>query len=878
MPTLLDRKLEQDVMLRQIEDVLRHGRRQDPPAYTLILGAGASFGVVPTAKQMLGIADRGVVHEECIPAFLHERQHGVKPERGELRHVVRAFWDRFLDANPEFRGERTERNKHIPLISSDADGVPDGASIAHAYKSIFDQRRTSGLNTPSGAREYLRSITLGGRTENIALNGTHFFLASLLSLQTRTNEMVDGQPVYVGQRSFARTLFTTNFDPLLQVSLQLFHLLYYMTDRPESLAADGLHTDEHPAIHLFYAHGSVHRPFLANTEEEIRHLHNNARSLAAYFGQHGVIVLGYSGWDDCLLRALHEINSFGNNLYWLARGADSISPKVEAFLCSRPNTFWVPITDGGEFMAALHRRLCPGMAASELLRNPIPFVERRLRHVNLQGIDAPRRAAVNFDAGETAGAMENPPSPEELRQQVVGLLEESARHFVDLSAVESAKIQLNRIVHQADLANAEKKWKTAVELYSKVVEHPQAPVSLRARACIRRGDSYLQQEEYAAALADYGRVVDLPGAPVEQVAQAHFQRGMLHNAQGKPVEASVDFTCVIDTPGSPSETLNAAFYLRALSYTQQGKWSEALLDYERVVDRPNLPSNVATVALYFRGVSHMGLGMIAEALTDFTRIIDDPCVMGWALASGLLRRGKLFERRGKLQKAIADYSRVIDLPDVHVDTVVEALIRRGGCHEKQGKEAEQLTDYSRAVDWPGASVALMAKGLLRRASSYHQLGKVTEEIADYGRVIDLQGAPAAQVSEALVARGFCYGEQGKVAEKVADYTHAIGLPCARIEDVALSLINRGIHFENLGNTAAAIADYDRVIALAGAPTEQVADALVCRGDCHREEGRIAEARADYRRAIDLPDAPDDLVAEARRKLKFRQKRAKATHA
>jgi hypothetical protein len=51
------KKMLPETMLAKIEDVLKHGKKSDPPAYTLILGAGASFGVVPTAKEMLGFPD-----------------------------------------------------------------------------------------------------------------------------------------------------------------------------------------------------------------------------------------------------------------------------------------------------------------------------------------------------------------------------------------------------------------------------------------------------------------------------------------------------------------------------------------------------------------------------------------------------------------------------------------------------------------------------------------------------------------------------------------------------------------------------------------------------------------------------------------------------
>jgi hypothetical protein len=71
--------------------------------------------------------------------------------------------------------------------------------VDSAYKALFAQHRVGGLNTPAAAREFLRSVTLShtGRTPlNAAqsetgpawLNATHFYLASLLSLQHRGRE------------------------------------------------------------------------------------------------------------------------------------------------------------------------------------------------------------------------------------------------------------------------------------------------------------------------------------------------------------------------------------------------------------------------------------------------------------------------------------------------------------------------------------------------------------------------------------------------------------------------------------------------------------------------------------------------------------------
>ena len=215
-------------MLAQIEQVLRSGGTKDPPpAYTLILGAGGSAGVVPTAREMLGLPDKaGGIHNGCIPFWI--KRCRSKPDLDpipsspdEQRKLVRHFWEKFLELNPDLKVSKTDAS--TPSAINLCNGLADSNSIiADAYKALFDQKRTGGLNTPQLARRFLREITLpeDGKTR---LNATHFYLASLLSLQRRPDQKgMKGELFYVGRRPFVRTLITSNFDPLLQTSLHCF--------------------------------------------------------------------------------------------------------------------------------------------------------------------------------------------------------------------------------------------------------------------------------------------------------------------------------------------------------------------------------------------------------------------------------------------------------------------------------------------------------------------------------------------------------------------------------------------------------------------------------------------------------------------------------
>jgi tetratricopeptide (TPR) repeat protein len=782
MPGLADKKLTQDVVLAQIEQVLRRGQPTDPPAYTLVLGAGASFGSVPTAKEMLGLpAERNLIHPQAIPLYLQSLETG-QPVPSALRtEVVRKFWARFSEANSAGAGAPAPLKLH--------DGLPAADAISTAYMALFAQDRNGGINTPEGARDYLRAVTLPSSGQ-IRLNGTHFFLASLLSLQGRCGEKgATGRPLYIGRRPFARTIFTTNFDPLLQVSLQLFQLLYYMTDRPEQLTADALSTDDHPAIHLFYAHGSVHRPFLANSDDEIKHLRErNAQSLASYLGRHGVIVLGYSGWDDCLLRALCQTSSFANNLYWLARSEASLSQEVRKFLLDRPNAYWVQIDDGGQWMAALHKRVCPGLPFTELLKNPIPFLRRRLEQVALDSI-APE-PAVSRTSGSNPLALEastdEQVTPESFRLQVIDLLKTAERQFEQRTGGGDADARLATLVHQADLAYGDKDWVVARDSYTQVIQERPLSPAIVALALFRRGVAHGQLGDSAKAIADYSAVIDLPSAPAEQVAMALVNRGVAHGQLGDSAKEIADCSAVIDLPSAPAKQVAMALVNRGAAHGQLGDWAKAIADYSAVIDLPGASAELVAGALVNRGVAHGQLG-------------------DWA-------------------KAIADYSAVIDLPGAPAELVAMALVNRGVAHGQLGDSAKAIADCSAVIDLPGAPAEQVAKALVNRGVAHGQLGDWTKAIADYSAVSDLPGAPAEEVAKALVNRGVTHRKLGDSAKEIADYSAIIDLPGAPAELVAIALFSRGVAHGQLGDSAKEIADYSAVIDLPGAPEEQVARA------------------------------------------------------
>jgi tetratricopeptide (TPR) repeat protein len=741
------KKLSLQTLLAKIEDVLQHGSKDDPPAYTLILGAGASFGIVPTAKEMLGIPDPSTkkVHDKSIPLWLAKQREPTldlaADADGRIARVV-DFWQRFSKAN---RGDG-----RCAKIQFDASGLPLSTSVAEAYQAVFDTACVGGLDTPERHRNYMRDVTMTGGAET-HLNATHFYLASLLSLQRRSGVLGSSKkPLYTGRRELARTLFTTNFDPLLQTSLQLFQLLYYMTDRPELLPPDALQTDHNPAIHLFYAHGSVHRPYMANTEDQIALLkQQNARDLAAYLGSHGVIVLGYNGWDDCLLEALNQCKTFANNLYWLVRRGSPLSEPVHKFLASHANAYCIEIEDGGVFMADLHSRLCPGAPNTELLYNPIQPLRRQLQCVNLSGIRSGSQSD-RTDSGEGDERTDLPRDVDSIRKAVLAHLQDAERLFIDESPPRS---EVDQKLAQADISYANKDWAAALALYGELLESGAAlPVETKARALLRHGVCSRETGNSDREFADYSAVINLAGAPTELVVKARLNRSVCFERQGDHDNVLAEISAVMGLPGATAEQLAWAHFRRGDYLSNKGEFDSAIADYSAVMGLPGATAEQLAWAHFRRGDFLSKKGDIDSAIVDYSAVIDSPGSNVELSTVARFNRGVCMGKKGEIDKAIANYSAVIDQPGVITEDLAMALVNRGICYAKKQDFDKAIADLDSVLVLPDATVEHVARARLNRGVAFSQNGDHDKALADFDAVIELPGAPADIVEEARKQR------------------------------------------------------------------------------------------------------------------------------
>ena len=303
----------------------------EPAAYTMIVGAGFSYGVVPLTAELM----RETIGDYYIPD--QDGAFGQRPPEALRKHSA-GFWGEFNEAS---------KQAGLPVIELDRERLPAGPGEAYqtlfAYKganalfgkeearpkrkSYVDrllEERGSTMNRPpqkdpEGGKRFVKGflryvLSPGsehgfGSTGRMELNDAHIHLAAVLEAQQCGRQWSGA--------AFCRTIFTTNFDTLLQVALQGVHLIYMITDRPERTLDSSDFPEEEEAIHLVYTHGSILRHNPASAAHELAGLsERNVRVLRDFLQQRDVITIGYGGWEDGLMAALRLCDASRHKLYW----------------------------------------------------------------------------------------------------------------------------------------------------------------------------------------------------------------------------------------------------------------------------------------------------------------------------------------------------------------------------------------------------------------------------------------------------------------------------------------------------------------------------------------------------------------------------------
>jgi hypothetical protein len=357
----------------------------NPAAYALIVGAGFSHEVVPLVRELM--------HETIGGYYIPDQdQSSMQRPESVLRRNSADFWAKFNEAAAE---------KGLPVVPVDGKGLPEDPGAAYQYLFTYQgvnalfaltepneqklsfvqqlQQRRGARSAdqerrgPQGAGErflkgFLRYVMdIGsehgyGSTGRSDLNPAHVYLAALLEAQQTGFGW--------NTRAFCRTILTTNFDTLLQNSLQMVNLLYAITDRPEKGLDRSEFAEDETVIRLVYTHGSILRHNPANTITELGQLSDrNVSVLRDYLESRDIITIGYSGWDDGLMAALRLCNPQGHYVY-CCDIRPKPPPNIAQLLERRPNHgAYVPL--GPKGADGLLRSLFQVLVSKEAQRDPM---------------------------------------------------------------------------------------------------------------------------------------------------------------------------------------------------------------------------------------------------------------------------------------------------------------------------------------------------------------------------------------------------------------------------------------------------------------------------------------------------------------------------
>lgn len=701
------------------------------PRITFILGSGFSHPLIPTTSQIV---------RENLPwwALCQSRSPGG-PAPSDFFESARAeqFADRAQKHAIEFwekvRASADRQASGDTSFSLGGDGLPERADVAAAYCAALSPWCTPGLHTPEMVRRYFAALVK--RIAN-RLNPAHLYMASLLQ----------EKPQLCG------TIFTTNFDPLLQRSLQLVNRPYFVSDRPETMQ----HPDDDEitdALHLVYAHGSVYRYLLLNTPDEIQaHATRNEPLLQEYFRKHAVVIIGYSGWDDAITRALESIDNFSNNLYWcdLAPSPQSsgLSAAAKRLLEKHQNAFYVPIAGADEILADLYYGLVRHVLP-RLFRSPIEVVREQLSQCDFAGKTMPGQA-IEHGVSLNRNGVEVPVVP-----------------LTGTSMTNNERLSLGEIVKTISgrLENAQRYM--LGESIGEVGD--KDPIVLKERMRERMlvaTDIFFGAQPWDAIRHFDVLISNSNVLTTAEIVKVRFRRAVAYTKRGgeSDFDSSItDLSAIVEMGDVLSEDRARALVNRGFSYSQRGHEGDlelAIADYTAVIRMKDVSLEQRSMAQINRGVCYSARGSAGDLdreIAEYDEVIALAGVSTRVLATAMVNRAAVRCERGKdgdTELAIAEFGIALDLVDAPADQRARALLGRGNAYQCRGLDGDidkALADYTAVVAMDGLQPDQRSLALLSCADIYlnrQQSGDIANAESCCTSVMLMEDAPLEAKNDA----------------------------------------------------------------------------------------------------------------------------------
>jgi tetratricopeptide (TPR) repeat protein len=244
-------------------------------------------------------------------------------------------------------------------------GIPVASGIIDRIKTDFSEICAK-CNCSSYA-DYMNAISPLERKrvikqyiDNSRLNAATLYMATLVR-----DDYVD-------------RILTTNFDSLASKALALENIFPGIYD---FAASQHFVSGEAANISIFHLHGQIDGFVILNTVKEVEKHYNKLKPVFDdSFVKRTIIVVGYSGLNDPVLKHLDRIRQFNNDLYWVGfldhEPADHIRHMFEN---ERKRAFYLKGYDADTFFIELARKL--GSENPRIISRPFSYLEELTEHI-----------------------------------------------------------------------------------------------------------------------------------------------------------------------------------------------------------------------------------------------------------------------------------------------------------------------------------------------------------------------------------------------------------------------------------------------------------------------------------------------------------------
>lgn len=243
--------------------------------------------------------------------------------------------------------------------------IPTANGFIDVIKEQYAQKCAS--ISPKTYADYMKILTPTQRKELINeyvdkadINQAHLYIASMVR-----DKIVD-------------RVLTPNFDPLLARSLSLENVFPGIYDFAALSKFDATKTAN---VSIFHLNGQKDGYLLLNTEDEVnKHFKDMKPLIEDTLKGRVIIVVGYSGDNDPVVRHLETVAEFEHSLFWVGYKENAPSENLKKDILSKDNySYYLRGFDADSFFMTLAQKL--EIAEPSIVAKPFSFLKEAVEMV-----------------------------------------------------------------------------------------------------------------------------------------------------------------------------------------------------------------------------------------------------------------------------------------------------------------------------------------------------------------------------------------------------------------------------------------------------------------------------------------------------------------